>query len=77
MSLEERWKYALVWISGAQQRMSPTSSFSYPQLNNNPLVHLRNSPQMEPRIMKTVNELNNAPLELISSQHTPLGIYDR
>ena len=32
---------------------------------------------MEPRIMKTINELNDAPLELISSQHTPLGISDR
>ena len=56
--------------------MNPTSSINYLQLNNNPLVHLRNTPQMETRIMKTVNELNNAPLELISSQHTPLGIFD-
>ena len=59
------------------KRMNPTSSINYLQLINNPLVHLRNTPQMEPRIMKTVNELNNAPLELISSQHTPLGISDR
>ena len=41
------------------------------QLSNNLLVYLRNTPQMEPRIMKTINEINNAPLELISSQHTP------
>ena len=47
---------------------------NYLQLSNDPLVYLRNTPQMEPRIMKTVNELNNAPLELISSQHTLLGI---
>ena len=50
---------------------------NYLQLSNDPLVYLRNTPQMEPRIMKTVNELNNAPLELISPQHTPLGISDR
>ena len=50
---------------------------NYLQLNNSPLVYLRNTPQMEPRIMKTVNELNNALLELISSQHTPLGVSDR
>ena len=56
--------------------MNPTSSINYLQLNNNPLVHLINTFQIEPRIMKTVNELNNAPLELISSQHTPLGISD-
>ena len=46
------------------------------QLNNNPLVYLRNTPQTEPRIMKTVNKLNNVALELISSQHTPLEISD-
>ena len=57
--------------------MNPTSSIDYLQLNNNPLVHLRNTPQMEPRIMKTVNELNNALLELISSQHIPLRVSDR
>ena len=37
------------------------------QLNNNPLVYLRNTPQTEPKIMKTVNKLNNVALELISS----------
>ena len=47
------------------------------QLSNNPLVYLRNTPQTEPRIMKTVIELHNASLELISSQHTPLGISNR
>ena len=56
---------------------NPTSSINYLQLNNNPLVYLKNTPQMELRIMKMVNELNNAPLELISSSHTPLGIFDR
>ena len=49
---------------------------NYLQLSNSPLVYLRNTPQMEPRIMKTINGLNNAPLKLISSQHTPLGIVD-
>ena len=44
------------------------------QLKNDPLVYLKNTPQMEPRIIKPVNKLNNAPLELISSKHTLLGI---
>ena len=35
---------------------------NYLQLNNDPLVYLKNTPQMEPRIIKTVNKLNNAPL---------------
>ena len=47
------------------------------QLKNDPLVYLKNNSQMEPRIIKTINKLNNAPLELISSQHAPLGISDR
>ena len=41
------------------------------QLSNNPLVYLRSTPRMEPRIMKVVNELNNAPLtDTISTYST-------
>ena len=43
-----------------------TLHWKLPPTKKDPLVYLKNTPQMEPRIMKTVNELNNAPLELIS-----------
>ena len=64
------------WENMPQYTRSIHCTENCSQLNNNPLVYLRNTPQTEPRIMKTVNELNNAPLELISSQHTLPGISD-